>query len=161
MPLLGMARKDKAAADKDKPLPAPDASADETGSENRTPQRRPGSSATEVLLSSKTREASAYYKRAQQAEQAYRYKKRAAGAKERRQSILVHFKQSAHHFTEGVKAVLSTIAAIPAVMKADRHDRKAKSEAKKRERDLEKRKKLDERLKKRQSNRNRLHCMGR
>lgn len=146
MPVFSMARKDKAAVGKDKPLPDPDAAADDESSEERDPKRRPGSSATEVLLSTKTREASANFKRAQQAEQAYRFKKRAAGAKEKRKSILVHFRQSGHHFKEGVKAIISSVAAIPAIMKASRHERKGKADAKKRERDMEKRKKLDERL---------------
>jgi hypothetical protein len=144
MPLLSMARKDKATADKDKPLPAPD-TADDSSGENRT-TARPGTSSTELLLVSKTREASANFKRAQQAEQAYKSKKRAAGAKEQRKSVKVHFRKSAHHFKEGVKAIFLSFAAIPAIVKASRHDRKTKAETKKRERDIEKRKKLDERL---------------
>lgn len=145
MPLLSMARKGKATTDKDKPLPDPDTAAD-SSSEDRDPKKRLGTTGTELDLVSKTREASANYKRAQQAEKAYKFKKRAAGAKEKRRSIFAHFKQSAHHFKEGVKAIFSSIGAIPAIMQASKYDRQAKADVKKRERDIEKRKKLDERL---------------
>jgi hypothetical protein len=146
MPLFSMARKDKATVDKDKPLPAPDVADDASDEERGAPTTRPGTSGTELLLVSKTREASANFKRAQEAEQAYKSKKRAAGAKQQRKNIKVHFKQSAHHFKEGVKAIYLSLAAMPAIFKANRHERKTKADAKKRERDIAKRKQLDERL---------------
>ena len=140
-----MARKDKAGTDKDKPLPAPDV-ADDSSSEGVTATTRPGTSGTELLLVSKTREASANFKRAQAAEQAYKSKKRAAGGKQQCKQITIHFKQSAIHFKEGVKAIYFSLAAVPAIVMANRHERKTKADARKRERDMAKRKKLDERL---------------
>lgn len=144
--MFSMARKDKASADKDKPLPAPDVADGTSSEEGATTATRPGTSGTELLLVSKTREASANFKRAQQAEQAYKSKKRAEGAKQQRKDIKIHFKQSAHHFKEGMKAIYLSLAAAPAIVKASRHDRKTKADAKTRERDMAKRKKLDEKL---------------
>ena len=124
-----MARKDKAAVDKDKPLTAPDI-ADVPAADDGAATARPGTSGTELVLVTKTKEASATYKRAQQAEQAYKSKKRAEGAKQHRKNVQIHFKQSAHHFKEGVKAVWLSIAAVPAIVKAARHERMSKTEAK-------------------------------
>lgn len=148
MPFLSMARKDKAAANKDKSLPDPESGDGVTGEEGTS--ERLGTSGTEFGLIAKTREAGDNYKRAQQAEQTYKSKKRAADAKQHRKNIKIHFKQSAHHFKEFVKSIFKSIGAIPAVFKARSHERKAKAEEKRREKDMEKRKRLDERLRENQ-----------
>lgn len=134
MPLFTMAKKTPKIADgESKDSPAEEA-------------QRPGTSGTELLLTTNRRTASAQYQAAQRAEQAYKAKKRAAGVKQHRSDAKVHFKQSAMHFKEGVKSTWAIFASIPWVLRGWKERKQVAAEKKNRERDLEKKKKLEERL---------------
>ncbi|KAF2800914.1 hypothetical protein K505DRAFT_412668 [Melanomma pulvis-pyrius CBS 109.77] len=108
--------------------------------------RRPGTSGTEILLTTDRRTASARYQAAQRAEQAYKAKKRSAGAAQHRTDAKSHFKQSAHHLKEGTKSSWKIVAAVPWMIRGWRENRLAENEKKARERDLIKKKKLEERI---------------
>jgi hypothetical protein len=108
--------------------------------------QRPGTSGTEILLVSDRRTASAKYQAAQRAEQSYKAKKRSAGAAQHRTDAKDHFRASAHHLKEGIKSSWKIIAAIPWMMKGYKEERLAKKEKNARERDLVKKKKLEERI---------------
>jgi hypothetical protein len=124
------------------------ATAEESGSPGASiaEPKRPGTSGTELLLTSNRRTASENYLAAQRAEQAYKAKKRSAGARQHRTEAKVHFKQSAFHLKEGVKSSFAIVGALPWMMKGWKANKKEEKEKKARERDLEKKKKLEERL---------------
>jgi hypothetical protein len=136
MPLFTMAKKTPKIADS------------ESGDSSAQDTQRPGTSGTELLLTTNRRTASAQYQAAQRAEQAYKAKKRSAGAKQHRSDAKVHFKQSAMHFKEGLKSTWAIFAAVPWMLRGWREKKQAATEKKNRERDLEKKKKLEEKLSK-------------
>lgn len=115
------------------------------------PEKRPGTSGTEMLLTTNRRTASAQYLAAQRAETAYKAKKRSAGARQHRAEATSHLKLSAHHFKESLKSCWSMVAAVPWMMRAWREDRQRENEKKAVERDMEKKKKLEERLAKQEA----------
>lgn len=117
-----------------------------SSSDAAEPQQRPGTSGTELLLTTNRRTASANYQAAQRAENAYKAKKRSAGARQHRADAKVHFRQSAHHLKEGIKSVGSCFAAVPWMVKGWKEDRQSKKEKAARERDLKKKSKLEEKL---------------
>jgi hypothetical protein len=100
---------------------------------------RPGTSGTEMLLVSNRREASKQLEKAQRAENTYKAKKRASAARKDFQSARQHFKESAQHFKAGFAMIISSIKSLP-YMYSD------KMEARKRDRAMASRKKLEERL---------------
>lgn len=135
MPLFSMAKKTPKLANEGDSSP-----------KNSEEPQRPGTSGTELLLTTNRRTASAQYQAAQRAEQAYKAQKRTAGARQHHADAKNHFKQSAFHLKEGIRSSWAIIAALPWMVRGWRERRKADSEKKGRERDLEKKKKLEERL---------------
>ncbi|KAK3213669.1 hypothetical protein GRF29_28g614333 [Pseudopithomyces chartarum] len=126
------------------PVPTPDNASLKSAAPE--PQKRPGTSGTEMLLTTNRRTASAQYLAAQRAETAYKAKKRSAGARQHRTEATSHLKLSAHHFKESLKSCWNMVAAVPWMMRAWREDRQRENEKKAVERDMEKKKKLEERL---------------
>jgi hypothetical protein len=124
---------------------SPEASVEGSPRPSITPQR-PGTSGTEILLVTDRRTASAKYQAAQRAEQSYKAKKRSAGAAQHRTDAKDHFRASAHHLEEGMKRSWKIITAVPWMMRGWKEERLAKKEKNARERDLVKKKKLEERI---------------
>lgn len=118
------------ASDSEKPLPIP----------------RPGTSGTENLLITNRRQASEQFAKAQRAEKAYRAKKHATLARHNYNDTKSHFKESFLQFRLGVKGIFSVIRAVPYIMGEKREARRRKGETAQRQRDLEKKKKLEEAL---------------
>ncbi|KAH8681133.1 hypothetical protein BX600DRAFT_429104 [Xylariales sp. PMI_506] len=107
---------------------------------------RPGTSGTENLLITTRRQASEQFAKAHRAEKAYRAKKRAELARNNYTETKDHFKSAFKHFGLGFKGIFSVVAAVPYIIGEKREKRRKKSEAAKRQRDLEKKKKLEEAL---------------
>ncbi|KAK9420634.1 hypothetical protein SUNI508_00725 [Seiridium unicorne] len=114
--------------------------------EKALPIPRPGTSGTENLLITNRRQASEQFIKAQRAEKAYRAKKQATLARHNYNETKAHFKESASHFKLGVKGLISVVRAIPHLIGEKREERRKQAEAKRRQRDLEKKKKLEDAL---------------
>lgn len=114
-------------------------------------RKRKGSTGTELLLTTNRRTASEQYAAAQRAENAYKAKKRSAGARQHRSDVATHVKASGHHMKEAIKSCWSMFASLPWVLRARKEDRQSKQEKKAMERDQEKKKKLEERLAKQEA----------
>lgn len=114
-------------------------------SDNAEP-KRPGTSGTENLLMTTTRNASVQYSKAQRAERAYRTKKHATLARANYNETKANFKDGFSHLWKGVKGAFSVIKAIPYLIGEKRENRRQIADAKARQRDLERKKKLEERL---------------
>lgn len=136
MPLFSMVKKTV------KPVSSTDGDSPKSSAE---PQR-PGTSGTELLLTTNRRTASAQYIAAQRAETAYKAKKRSAGARLHRSEAKSHFKQSAHHLKEGVKSCWKMVVAVPWMVREWKEKRKTENEKKAVERYMEKKKRLEERI---------------
>ncbi|ORY62954.1 uncharacterized protein BCR38DRAFT_345436 [Pseudomassariella vexata] len=107
---------------------------------------RPGTSGTEHLLITNRRQASEQFVKAQRAEKAYRAKKHASLAKYNYADTKGHFKESFTHCGLGMKGLVSVIRAVPYLIRDKREKRRQKAELAKRQRDLERKKKLEEEL---------------
>lgn len=143
MPFYNMAKKVPTL----EPVSATDGQSPKTSVE----PKRPGTSGTELLLTTNRRTASQQYAAAQRAENAYKAKKRSAGARQHRSEAASHFKQSAHHMKEGFKSSWSIVTAVPWMYKAWKEERQATNERKAVERYMEKKKKLEERIAKQEA----------
>ncbi|KAJ4290491.1 hypothetical protein N0V90_010708 [Kalmusia sp. IMI 367209] len=124
-----------------KPTPANDDSP-----KSSAEPKRPGTSGTEMLLTTNRRTASAQYLAAQRAETAYKAKKRSAGARQHRSEATSHFRQSAFHLKEGVKSCWSMMTAVPWMVRDWKEQKQIQNEKKAVERYMEKKKKLEERI---------------
>lgn len=113
--------------------------------------KRPGTSGTELLLTTNRRTASAQYVAAQRAETAYKAKKRSAGAQQHRAEAADHLKLSFHHLKEGMKSCGNMVAAVPWMIRAWRENRQSENEKKAVERYMEKKKKLEDRIAKQEA----------
>jgi hypothetical protein len=111
--------------------------------------KRPGTSGTELLLTTNRRTASEQYAAAQRAEVAYKAKKRSAGARQHRTEAKEHFSKSSWHLKEGVKSCFSMVAALPWMLRGWREDRQNKNEQKAVDRFEKKRVKMEEKIAKR------------
>ncbi|KAF2646360.1 hypothetical protein P280DRAFT_475263 [Massarina eburnea CBS 473.64] len=120
--------------------------ADDESVQNLSEPKRPGTSGTELLLTTNRRTASAQYLAAQRAETAYKAKKRSEGARSHRTEAKDHFKQSTHHFKEGWKSCFMMVKAVPWMVKDWRAKRQTENEKKAVERYMEKKKKIEERI---------------
>jgi hypothetical protein len=130
-PTLAMARETLSpASNEEKPLPTP----------------RPGTSGTENLLVTNRRRASENYAKAQRAEQAYRTKKRAATARRDYHGAREHFSESFKHFKAGMRMSFTVVKSAPYILGERREQSLAKAEVKKKEKALERKKKLEEKL---------------
>ncbi|KAF2252351.1 hypothetical protein BU26DRAFT_516999 [Trematosphaeria pertusa] len=131
-----------------KPIaPAPAASGNSDSPKPSVEPQRPGTSGTELLLTTNRRTASAQYLAAQRAETAYKAKKRSAGARQHRADAKSHFKQSAFHLREGVRSCWGIAGAVPWMVREWKEERKTQKEKKAVERYMEKKRKLEERIK--------------
>lgn len=128
MPLFGMAREPK---NKNKDAEAAPSTEEE--------KARPGTSGTELLLTSNRREASKQFQKAQRAEQTYKAKKRASAARRDLQSARHHFKESASHLKAGTTMLITSIKAVP-YMFSEKMDERRKA------RNAATKKRLEERL---------------
>lgn len=128
MSLFGMAREPK---NKAKDTEAASSANGETA--------RPGTSGTEMFLTSNRLEASKQFEKAQKAEQTYRAKKRATAARTGFQSAKRHFKESGRHLKAAITMTFASIKSLPYMLS----DRK---EERRRARQAAKRKKLEEHL---------------
>ncbi|KAK7424504.1 hypothetical protein QQX98_000469 [Neonectria punicea] len=120
-------------------------------SDKDTPTARPGTSGTENLLMMTRKEASEQYIKAQRAERAYRSKKHATLARANYNEAKAHFRDAVSHFRLGVKGMISVTKAAPYMLGEKQEQRRRKAEAKKRERTLERKKRLEEALAKGQA----------
>lgn len=116
------------------------------GADEKDLPKRPGTSGTENLLITNRRTASEQLQKAQRAERAYRAKKHASLARTNYNETKTHFKEAFSHFGSGFKGLFSVIRAIPYLIGEKREARRKNTDAKKRQRDLEKKKKLEEAL---------------
>ncbi|ETS82591.1 hypothetical protein PFICI_04467 [Pestalotiopsis fici W106-1] len=114
--------------------------------EKPLPLKRPGTSGTENLLITNRRQASEQYLKAQRAEKAYRSKKHATRARESYNETKTHFREAFSHFGQGFKGIFSVIKAIPYLVGEKREQRRKAADSKKRQRDMERKKKLEEAL---------------
>ncbi|KAI0132161.1 hypothetical protein BJ170DRAFT_592136 [Xylariales sp. AK1849] len=114
------------------------------GEEKPLPTPRPGTSGTENLLITNRRQASEQFVKAQRAEKAYRAKKHASLARHNYNDTKTHFKESFSHFRLGMNGLFSIVKATPYLIGEKREDRRKRAETTKRQRDLEKKKKLEE-----------------
>lgn len=114
--------------------------------EKPLPVPRPGTSGTENLLITNRRQASEQFIKAQRAEKAYRAKKHASLARHNYNETKAHFRESFSHLKLGVRGLFSVIKAIPHLIGEKQESRRKAADAKKRQRDLEKKKKLEEAL---------------
>jgi len=108
--------------------------------------KRPGTSGTELLLTTNRRTASAQYLAAQRAENAYKAKKRSAGARQLKAEAGSHFKQSGAHFKEGMKSSYKMVAAVPWMFRDWKENKQAQNEKKAIEKYMKKKSKLEERI---------------
>ncbi|KAF2678566.1 hypothetical protein K458DRAFT_316721 [Lentithecium fluviatile CBS 122367] len=113
--------------------------------------RRPGTSGTELLLTTNRRTASAQYVAAQRAETAYKAKKRSAGARQHRSEAKDHFWKAGWHLKEGLRSSCSMVAAVPWMLRGWREERQVKNERKAVEKFEKKKLKLEERIAKREA----------
>lgn len=120
--------------------------ADETADEKAATPARPGTSGTENLLMTTRRQASEQFKKAERAERAYLAKKNASRARQNYNETKTHFKAAFSHFGQGCKGIFSVIRAAPYLVSEKKEARRKKREAAQRERDLKRKRKLEEAL---------------
>lgn len=111
--------------------------------EKPLPTPRPGTSGTENLLITNRRQASEQFIKAQRAEKAYRAKKHATLARHSYNDAKAHFSESFTHLKLGVRGMFSVVRAIPHLIGEKREARQKTADTKKRQRDLEKKKRLE------------------
>jgi hypothetical protein len=116
-----------------------------------TEPKRPGTSGTELLLTTNRRTASEQYAAAQRAEAAYKAKKRSAGARQHRIEAKDHLKQGTWHLKEFVKSSVKMVAAVPWMLRGWREGRQDRNEEKAVARFEKKRAKMEEAIKKREA----------
>jgi hypothetical protein len=121
----------------------------DSSSEPSVEPKRPGTSGTELFLTTNRRTASEQYAAAQRAETAYKAKKRSAGARQHRSEAKEHFSQGSWHLKEGVKSCFSMVAALPWMLRDWREDRQNKNEQKAVERFEKKKLKMEGQIAKR------------
>ncbi|KAG8668199.1 hypothetical protein FPOAC1_007576 [Fusarium poae] len=119
---------------------------DAVSSSSTTPKARPTSSGTMLDLATTRKAASQQYAQAAKAEKAYRIKKKATLARANYNETKEHFREAFSHFKLAFKGLFSVIANFTYLISEKRQMRKQAAEKKARERNLERRKKLEEQL---------------
>ncbi|KAF4454894.1 hypothetical protein F53441_2687 [Fusarium austroafricanum] len=109
-------------------------------------QARPGTSGTENMLMTNRRQASEQFAKASRAEKAYRTKKKAALARANYTQTKENFKEGFSHFKLAFKGLFSVIISFPYLIGEKQELRRQKTDAKKREKNLAMKKKLEEQL---------------
>ncbi|KAI0977618.1 hypothetical protein F4678DRAFT_20062 [Xylaria arbuscula] len=107
---------------------------------------RKKSTGTINLLIETRRQASDDYLRAQRAEKAYRMRKNATIARTNLRETKTHFREGFEHLGKGIQGLLAVIRAAPYLVGERQEIWRRKSQAKKRVRAEDMRKKLDEKL---------------
>ncbi|KAI5465068.1 hypothetical protein BGZ63DRAFT_379293 [Mariannaea sp. PMI_226] len=105
---------------------------------------RPGTSGTENLLITNRRQASQQYIKAQRAERAYRTKKHATLAHANYNETKAHFHQAFFHFKLAMKGFFSVLKSAGYLIGEKRENRRQIADTKKRQKNLEKKMKLEE-----------------
>jgi hypothetical protein len=113
---------------------------------SETPKPRPTSSGTMILLSTTRKEASEQFAQAAKAEKAYRTKKKATLARANYNETKEHFREAFSHFKLAFKGLFSVIANFTYLISEKRELRKQAAEKKLHEKNLERKKKLEEQL---------------
>ncbi|KAH6681149.1 hypothetical protein F5X68DRAFT_234264 [Plectosphaerella plurivora] len=106
---------------------------------------RPGTSGTEMLLTTKRRHASEKLQKAQRAERAYKAKKRTAIARADLAESKEHFRKARHHLREGLHMFACVVKSVPYVIGERRESSMQRKQERQRKRDEEKKKRLEER----------------
>lgn len=91
---------------------------------------RPGTSGTELVLTSNRRAASQTFQAARRAERTYKARKRAAAARTAYASAKTHFGAAAHHFKVGVKLTVEVVRSVPYVVQDKRERSRLAAEQK-------------------------------
>lgn len=123
-----------------------EAGAGDKDGEKPLPLKRPGTSGTENMLMTTRREASEQFAKAQKAERAYRSKKQATLARQNYNETKEHFREGFSHLGQGIKGIFAVLMSIPYLISEKREQRRKAGDAKRRQRDLERKKKLEEAL---------------
>lgn len=123
----------RAAEDAEKPLPDPN-------------EQRPGTSGTEMMLTTNRQRASEKYQRARRDERSYRTKKRSTSARADSAEARKHFREAAHHLRLGFRSGFSAVKNIPYLGSEKADGLRARMDESKRKKAVEKRKKLEEAL---------------
>jgi hypothetical protein len=110
--------------------------------------KRPGTSGTEVLLISNRRTAREQFEATQRAENAYKAKKRSAGARQHRTDAKMHFVETFKHSWGFIKSTGLMIASIPWMLRGWRAERQERNEMKASERYEKQKQKLEAKMKK-------------
>ncbi|OIW32430.1 hypothetical protein CONLIGDRAFT_269812 [Coniochaeta ligniaria NRRL 30616] len=90
--------------------------------------KRPGTSGTELALTSNRRAASQTFQAARRAERIYKARKRSAAARTAYASAKTHFGAAAHHFKVGVKLTVEVVRSVPYVVQDKRERKRAAAE---------------------------------
>ncbi|KAF4464691.1 hypothetical protein FALBO_8489 [Fusarium albosuccineum] len=123
-----------------------------SNSDGTAPTARPGTSGTENLLITNRRQASEQFAKASRAEKAYRTKKQAALARANYNETKTHFREAFSHFKLAFKGLYSVLKSVNHLVGEKREIQRQAAENKKREKNLELKKKLDEALAKEEAN---------
>ncbi|KAH7183653.1 uncharacterized protein B0J16DRAFT_165566 [Fusarium flagelliforme] len=110
------------------------------------PKARPASSATEILLTTTRKEASEQYAQAAKAEKAYRTKRKAKVARANYNETKEHFREAFSHFKLAFKGLFSVIGNFSYLISEKRENRKQAAEKRTHEKNLERKRKLEEQL---------------
>jgi hypothetical protein len=131
-------------ADSTKPLPGAPTAAD-----GEEPQR-PGTSGTEMLLTTNRRTAREQFAATLRAENAYKAKKRSATAHQHRVDAKTHFKESFTHFWAGLKSCVNMVVAVPWMVRGWKEERQERQDRKETERYEKQKQKLEAKMAKRE-----------
>ncbi|KAJ4138785.1 hypothetical protein NW768_002658 [Fusarium equiseti] len=110
------------------------------------PKARPASSATEILLTTTRKEASEQYAQAAKAEKAYRTKRKAKLARANYNETKEHFREAISHFKLAFKGLFSVIGNLSYLVSEKQQNRKQAAEKRAHEKNLERKRKLEEQL---------------
>ncbi|KAF4453126.1 hypothetical protein F53441_4123 [Fusarium austroafricanum] len=116
------------------------------GSEDKKKSKARPRSGTETLLMSNRRTATENLAKASKAEKAYRTKKKATMARANYTETKEHFKEAWSHFKMAFKGFFKVLGSIGALVGEKSENRRLAAENKKREKNLERKKKLEEQL---------------
>ncbi|KAI0484660.1 hypothetical protein GGR56DRAFT_669194 [Xylariaceae sp. FL0804] len=159
MPLLGMGREDatstkskargkgKGNKSQDAEASPPDSPGSPEYAAGAAPAlKRPGTSGTEHLLVTNRRQASENLARATRAERAYRNRKQATLARANFEATKSHFRAVGTHLRLGCGGLLSAARAVPHLVGERRENRRRTADARRRQRHLEQKRRLEEEL---------------
>jgi tRNA-dihydrouridine synthase len=112
--------------------------------------KRPGTSGTEMLLTTNRRDAKEQFASHLRAENAYKAKKRSATARQHRIDAKTHFGESFSHFWAAIKSCGSMIVSLPWVFRGWKEERQERNEAKSAEKYEKQKAKLEAKMAKKE-----------